>query len=724
MNIPTETAEVRRLLPNDLKHALDIIENLLTVYPEIGMNIQLEEIRMDFRRMVDYWKKGFKDEGRAKYYKSLVIRTMRLTADIEQRYAIMHDSRLNAEYFRVRNSGKDWSVDNIRKVLELYVGETAVAELLPANKREAKTRQLIKEQYDTLLQIFDYLRTAEQWSEVTAEAMEELFLSPTVDTLSQQTLIAAVILNCLCWFDMRKLLMLMNVYVKSDDEHVRQRALVGWTLCIKSLRTDIEEPDYKETLSRILADERCMEELQELQIQLVYCINAEKDRNEINNNIMPGIIKNSPIQMRGNSIIELGDDPAEDIIDPEASERRMEELEHRLGQMTDMLKQGHDIFYGGFSQMKRFPFFGKMMHWVMPFWQEHPYITENFTKDDIGLFTNLMKFTPFCDSDRYSFMLALQRLMPTMPESVREMVRGGQMRVMGYDQDTPGTQGQPAVIRRSFLQSLYRFIRVYPGRDTFPDVFSEKHEMFKAPAWLFFANPVFGGGAIEDKLPTMAMYLIKQGRKDEARLVMINYQKYAPSYEACMVLARLSADFGAADYYRRALKHRPDDEKAMRGLARASFESGDRTTAFEIYSLLSEKHPDNLKLQLCKAVVMMKMPQTYIEAKDMLYRMAYEHPENVFIHRMLGSLLILLNKPGQAEQVFRKLCAGDGAADEDEVHLGLCLFLQQKFGEAVGILSRHGRESLDMFKDETLTAILLNANNVTTLDYDLLCSMI
>ena len=50
----------------------------------------------------------------------------------------------------------------------------------------------------------------------------------------------------------------------------------------------------------------------------------------------------------------------------------MEKLEASMKRMNDMQRQGSDVYFGGFSQMKRFPFFSVVANWFMPFYLHHP----------------------------------------------------------------------------------------------------------------------------------------------------------------------------------------------------------------------------------------------------------------------------------------------------------------------------------------------------------------
>ena len=47
----------------------------------------------------------------------------------------------------------------------------------------------------------------------------------------------------------------------------------------------------------------------------------------------------------------------DDILNGDTSDKKIEEIEHSIRKMADMQKRGADIYFGGFSKMKRFGFF-------------------------------------------------------------------------------------------------------------------------------------------------------------------------------------------------------------------------------------------------------------------------------------------------------------------------------------------------------------------------------
>lgn len=89
----------------------------------------------------------------------------------------------------------------------------------------------------------------------------------------------------------------------------------------------------------------------------------------------------------------------------------------------NMQKAGSDIYFGGFSQMKRFPFFYKAANWFCPFYIENPEISSSIDKmENTSLVSNILENGPFCDSDKYSFTLAVSSVIAHLPENIKEML--------------------------------------------------------------------------------------------------------------------------------------------------------------------------------------------------------------------------------------------------------------------------------------------------------------
>ena len=76
--------------------------------------------------------------------------------------------------------------------------------------------------------------------------------------------------------------------------------------------------------------------------------------------------------------------------------------------------------------MKRFTFFSSIANWFCPFFTEHADISYTADKLDNSRFMQfLLDNGPFCDSDKYSFVLAMASIIDKLPDSMREMLGSG-----------------------------------------------------------------------------------------------------------------------------------------------------------------------------------------------------------------------------------------------------------------------------------------------------------
>ena len=210
--------------------AIRNMENYLAAWPEQHTSEKLAEVREDYSRMEDYWLHGGEDPQRADLYQRLLQRMYVLYANVVHYHRMKASPYQNSLYTRVRQGQRDWSLATIRQEMEGFVSNVAMLQLEPDDKRKAKSVALYKDHQQQMNQLFEYVLTSRQWSDGVGDKFVEMLTSPTIDTIDQQLLIAAVMLSLLNQFDMAKFRTLTEVYRLSQDEAVRQRALVGWAL--------------------------------------------------------------------------------------------------------------------------------------------------------------------------------------------------------------------------------------------------------------------------------------------------------------------------------------------------------------------------------------------------------------------------------------------------------------------------------------------------------------
>ena len=703
----------------NLGKALSGLENYLLTYAHPKQLEQLGRIKDDYQLMVDYWQRGFQDPQRQTLYLSLLQRAHMLATDLIMTDNIRQAPFVLNAYKRCRASRQDWSLASLRKDLEDFVSGQALLELKPEHTRAEDERQLQERHQRLMCDLFDYVWTSHTWSERVGEAFAELLLSPTVDVDDQRLLVSAVTLSLLNTFDFRKLRVLMDVYSRTTDEQVRQRALVGWALGIDSRQTAVW-PEILTLLQQMTADERCRQELKELQMQLVYCLKADEDSQKIQQEMIPEIMKNNDqFRITRNGIEEIEEDSMEDILHPELSEQRMEKLESTMRKMIDMQRAGSDIYFGGFSQMKRFPFFNDTCNWLMPFSEKHPALREVMADERRRrILKALLSHSPFCDSDAYSFALGFHQAMSQLPKNMLELLDRGELSLIGEHMAGEDMK-QPAFLRRKYLQDLFRFFRLFPSRSVFGNPFDVTGNRL-----FFFCEETFRETPLVKDFVEVAAFLTKQRYKKAALCVLKNCTEQEHGERYYLTLATLSAD-EALDCYRKVLAQNPQQPQALRGLARALFAEHDYQGALDAYEQLLAQYPEQHNYLLNKAVCLGNL-QLYDEAQKILFKMNYEQPDDQNVNRVLAWVLVGCAKQEQAEKLYTQLM--ETPQPDDYLNYGFCKWLAGQIVEAAELFRKYAAACDDKgFDAETefrREEALLRRNGISDVEIRLMVDML
>ena len=315
-----------RLLERNLGEAIVAMDNFLAVHPHQINTDRLVAIRTDYQLMADYWRRGFKDPQLPQLYDNLLRRMYVLYANMASNYTMRHMPYLSSLFYKGHMTARDWSPQVVKEELESFVSDVALLDLEPPHTSESKRQELYARHHNQMVELFDNILTSGQWTDNFSKGMEELLLSPTVDANDQQLIVSSVMMSAMSYFDMAKFRMLVHVYQQTVDEQVRQRALIGWVFALDADIALALYPEVSELLKTLLEDQHIREELVELQEQMIYCMNAERDQATIQNEIMPDLIQknntNSPIRIDWVNEEEL--ESLNDILHPNAAEERLE----------------------------------------------------------------------------------------------------------------------------------------------------------------------------------------------------------------------------------------------------------------------------------------------------------------------------------------------------------------------------------------------------------------
>jgi len=660
------------LSARDLMCAIKDMEVYLAAHPHQINADRLYAIKADYQVMIDYWRKGYKDPQLPELYNKLLHRMYTLYANVRTNARVLQSPTMASLFMKAHLSPRDWSVQVVREQLEKFVSDIALLELEPPHTVAERRKQLHQQHTQLTTELFSHILTSDLWTEGQGESIEQLLLSPTVDSNDQQLIVSAISLAAMNCYDMVKFRTLIHVYQQSVDEHVRQRALIGWVFSIDSNLEEYLYPEMRTLVEQTLANPDNVKELVELQKQIYYCLSVDEDRHTIEQEIMPDLIKNQQNLQHRSDLEQDEESILNDILHPGEEEENLEKMEASFRRMVDMQKQGSDVYFGGFSQMKRFPFFNEISYWFTPFYIDHPGIAlarEKF--GNIKFLQSILQYGPFCSSDKYSFMLAFQTVLSQIPESTRQLLDRGEATM--YQKLEQEEMDTPAYIRRTYLQDLFRFFRLNQLRNEFRNIFSED-----VHACLFMERPIFGNTDLHAHFTEVASFLIKRHRMYDAEALILCLNEKYHDFDYYMIRGYLGYD---EDGYRKALELNPQSERALLGLARSLFKDEEYESALDAYNQLVELNATKQSYQLNKAICLTNLYR-YDEAEQILFRLNYEDANNLNVARVLAWALTGNGKYEQAGRLFDQLMAQEKPADSDRVNFAFFLWFSGRIDEA------------------------------------------
>lgn len=667
-----------------------------------------EEVKNEYRLMQDAMMRGLRDDKLDEVYADIMRKVYGAGLDVFIEEKVKQYSSF--AYARASAQQTEAHPDAVRTVLEAYVQDMAMMAFEPENTRKTKMEKLTADHYAYMKQLFNALLVAPMWNDRRAADFADLLLSPTIDRDDALLLVSAVMLATMNVNDPYKWDMLAEVYVRATDKVLKMRALVGWVLSLPfNPRGPRLFPFVQERIKAMLADKTTLKQLLDMQMQMLFCCNADADNEEIQRNIMPTLIKNTNLQMTRLGIVEKEDDPMKDIMDPNAAERDMEEMERKYRKMMDMQKQGSDIYFGGFSKMKTFPFFNDLCNWFAPFNAAHPALGAARERLAGSTFLNkLMENGPFCDSDKYSFALAIAQIMDRMPDNVKEMLNSDATFGPTVSKEE---QENPAYICRSYLQSLYRFFRLYRSKRDFLNPFILDELEDNDGNALFFSYKLLACPEMEENAAALCGFLLKRKMMRELRTMAL-YYKSSQNPRLVRFLALVPMTDGkwqeAYDLFA-SVSEDQHTEESLRGMAHCCMSLKRFGEAVAIYRRLLAMHPDSFSYQLNLAVCLMSSdafsscgaatslggkvearPNKVVEeGTKLLYKLDYEHPNNANVRRVLAWCMMLQGSFDKAIDIYTRLLSQPDAVSADRLNAAYAHWLSRNVARAVALLREY-----------------------------------
>mgnify|MGYP000804419536 CR=1 FL=1 len=301
----------------------------------------------------------------------------------------------------------------------------------------------------------------------------------------------------------------------------------------------------------------------------------------------------------------------------------MEKMEQTFKKMQDMQREGADVFFGGFAQMKRFSFFNELINWFLPYSSTHPLLNEIYNKEpDCQLFADLLNDAPFCDSDKYSFLLALSTVLKQLPQEVRHSIKENKMAFGGIMSDSD--RSSATYLRRVYLQNLYRFFRLNNHRSDFINPFVSATQLHAQP----LSHPL---------IATLAEKWLAQ--VDVAPISVLSF------------------------------------------IAQYAFKQQNNEMAVDCYKRLCQISVDNFTYNLRLSVAMLSLGKI-AEALPLLYKLDFQYPNNRNVSRAMAWAQLLNGEPEKAFTRYELLLKAPSAIPADSLNAAYAAWVTGRYQQA------------------------------------------
>lgn len=447
---------------------------------------EIDRLEESYRMMLRYAVDGASDPQRPQLYASISSGILRLADLIDHR---MHLAAAPQIFYSVLRYERMQQADTTASLLDEYLAEisrTSLYDMISSPSAEAKASRTKLEALEKRL--FNRVWTSFPIESDEASLLRRHLTSPSaLPTHMADLLTSALTLSLVSYYDEAKLLLLLDIYAApSTTQRVAIRALCGALLAMFIYRR--RDPGkrvadrvalLRDTAASWTADVRTV------MMEFVRSRQTESINRKLTDELLPDMIKLRPDIAR--RLNEMGAAP----LDPESLEANpeWEELLDKSG-IADKIKElmklqedGGDVFMATFSNLKQFPFFSDVANWFTPFRTDHPALSLSDSDGKTSAIGQLLEsMEMLCDGDKYSVML----MMETVPAPQRRMMLSQldeqQMAALEMHAATTDTT---TLSRRStaarYVQTLYRFFKLFRRRGDFRDPFARPINLIDVP---------------------------------------------------------------------------------------------------------------------------------------------------------------------------------------------------------------------------------------------------
>lgn len=538
----------------------------------------------------------------------------------------------------------------------------------------------------TLETLFDLLMVNHVISRPDAEMIEKFLKGVDSDDdagiFAVLTLISALLISSLQFYDSVKLRILAELYACSLHPAVSARALVALALITITHPDRVGADDNVRAVCEACAEKEGFgREMRAFVAAMLRTRDTDRVNRKMKEEIIPDIMKLRPeLEKRMRNI-----DPDDLVSEESPAWMEMIEksgIEDKLREFSEMQMQGADVFMGAFAGMKSFPLFNSFPAWFMPFSISHSLIKEIEQKLPARMLEIISVMPVLCDSDKYSLVFSMSRV-PLNKMGIVSAQMQAQYEAFDSEMHSALKSSLQDSVEREislYLKDLFRFFRLSAKREGFMDPFAKP---LAIPS-----SPLFDAFDSDDELQRlMADFYFKYGYWEEASRIY-NVLASSPDVDFTDVqkqgycLEMLGEMQRALNAYQCAELLSEPDKWLLKRIAGCLRATGDYAGAAEYYARALDMDPDNVRLELLRGHSLLEAGRVS-EALKCYYKVDYLAPDSRRAMRPVAWCEFLLGNYAKSLERYMKIIAEPDVTASDILNCGHVYLAMGNLPEAI-----------------------------------------
>ncbi len=685
--IATYKSVLQLLMIGELKSAFGKTKRLTSELQSGAYADRLSELQQNYSYLLHYYTTGVNDPQRKQVYNKLISKTYVLISELKEELLQLHSTNYEYDQKRQFLLAKDRIGPNrLFEKINYFHLQSEMRLSTEGNSAVELKRLRINYEHNLSL-CFKLFWLSTSFHAEDKELFNTLLADSHKGWIEKSLLVSALTLNLWRMFDEPKLMMLFDC-CQSSNQQVKQRAMVGLCMVMEKYKPVLPYfPSVRNRLVLLSDDNRIVDNFQQIIIQLISTAETEKISKKLRDEIMPEVMKISPIlkaKMDADSLMSPdewgGENPAwQEIIEKSGISDKIQEL-------NEMQLEGADVYMSTFSMLKNFSFFTELSNWFMPFDTSNNAVAELFVSNDKNIIHAFINNNMMCNSDKYSFCLSVLQ----MPDSQRQMLKqsfqseSDQLSEIEKDEAILKPNLFAKNISKQYIQDIFRFFKLHPQHDDFSDMFASPLTIHQSYLFDILSTD------LEFNTTIAAYYFTKSHYSQALELFEKIIQKTEPTADIFQKMAYSYQQIGqlqkALIAYSKADMLLPDDVWNIRKMALCERLLGNFEKALEYY-----QHANFLKPM--QTVVLMQIANCYIElgkysqALKIYFKLDAEQGDDPKIWRAITWCSFIAWNIQKADYYAQKLLDNQPTA-HDYLNAGHIAWCQRRIGDVVELYQK------------------------------------